>query len=117
MSQVNDRPFTVTSKDDLVTITIHADACEQPEMLTCSSQDWIRQVKGHIRINFSQVKQVNSTLVAWLFQLVQWGPPGEMELEHANHRIRKQLKQFHLQHFIVFPMDDIESSAMLPGTR
>jgi hypothetical protein len=67
-------------------------------------------------VNFSQLQQVNSSLVAWLFQLVQWGS-GPVELAHANQRIRRQLKQFHMQHFITFPMDDIDSSAVLPGTR
>lgn len=118
MSTVSMQPFTISADADTnaVTITIMPDVHDRPDLLTKAGYEWIRELKGRVTVDFVRINQVNSALIAWLFHLVQWGP-GEVDLTNANQRVRRQLKQFHLQHFINFPMDDIDSSAVLPGTR
>lgn len=116
MSTVSMQPFTIITDDETVTITIMPDVYDRPDLLAKAGCEWMRELKGHIEVDFVKIQQVNSTMVAWLFQLVQWGP-GEVALTHASQRVRRQLKQFHLQHFVDFPMEDIDSSAVLPGTR
>lgn len=116
MSTASLQPFTLRSDAESVTIVLMKEVQDRPDLLTKGGHEWMRELKGRIQVDFARIQQVNSSLIAWLFHLVQWGP-GRVELAHANHRVRRQLKQFHLQHFIEFPMDDLESSAVLPGTR
>ena len=111
-----DEPFSITHSDGDTTIIVNPVVCQKPQVVSDASNDWIRGLKGKINVNFYHVHQVNSTLVAWLFQLVQWNR-GRVSLAEASRGVRRQLKQYHLQHFIDFPQQDLESSAYLPGTR
>lgn len=111
----DDSPFTVSRTDEETTIFVNTAAYRHPNLVTEGSCDWIRSLSGKVRVNMSQIEQLNSTLVAWLFQLVQWNR-GQVSLCAASTGLLRQLKQYHLQHFIDFPTSDIDSSAYLPGT-
>jgi len=116
MSEAHDEPFTISQVDGDTTILINPVVCQRPQVVAELNSEWIRTLRGQVQVDFSQVPQLNSILVAWLFQLVQWNR-GRVSLSEASHGIRRQLKQYHLQHFIDFPMSDIESSNTLPGFR
>jgi hypothetical protein len=93
-------PFTVHQDQGTVTITIHRDAGQDPVLFTRPSVDWIRGLRCRVVLDFEHICQVNSALVAWLFQLVQTGRPSSVTLHRANATVIGQLEQFHLEHFI-----------------
>jgi hypothetical protein len=96
-------PFTVNTSDEVISVSIHPDAGQHPALFTRSSVDWVKEVRGgprRMELDFSQIISVNSALVAWLFQLVQVGRIQGLKLNEASAEVVKQLKQFHLEHFI-----------------
>jgi hypothetical protein len=108
MSDLGNIPFSVENDDDGTVVIIHAEACVRPEDLLLADPAWVRQLHGSVLIDFQQVFQVNSAMVAWLFQIVQ-ASPGPVTAIDASTRVRRQLKHFHLEHFMDFPTADVES--------
>lgn len=103
------QPFTIIDCGDYVSITMMPEASDHPDLLSAADYKWFKDLKGPTQVNFSMIQQLNSTMIAWLFQLVQWGPTGRVELSNASRRVRRQLCQYHLHHFMTFPQEDIET--------
>ena len=93
-------PFTITRGPDRMTISIHPDAGQHEGLITEQSYSWIQGITGTVELDFAQVPQVNSMLVAWLFHLVQAGRLTSLVINHANTFVIRQLKQFYLDRFV-----------------
>jgi hypothetical protein len=95
-----DLPFTITHHPDRVVISIHANAGQHEGLITEQSYNWIQGIAGTVELDFANVPQVNSLLVAWLFHLVQAGRLTSLVVKHANTFVVKQMKQFYLDRFV-----------------
>jgi hypothetical protein len=93
-------PFTITRHPDRVVISIHADAGQHEGLITEQSYSWIQGITGTVELDFTNVPQVNSLLVAWLFHLVQAGRLTSLVVKHASTFVVKQMKQFYLDRFV-----------------
>ena len=93
-------PFTITRHPDRIVISIHADAGQHEGLITEQSYNWIQGITGTVELDFTNVPQVNSLLVAWLFHLVQAGRLTRLVVKHANTFVVKQMKQFYLDRFV-----------------
>ena len=93
-------PFTITRHPDRVVISIHADAGQHEGLITEQSYSWIQGITGTVELDFANIPQVNSLLVAWLFHLVQAGRLTSLVVKHANTFVVKQMKQFYLDRFV-----------------
>lgn len=93
-------PFTITRHPDRVDIHIHANAGQHEGLITEQSYRWIEGITGTVELDFANIPQVNSLLVAWLFHLVQAGRLTSLVVKHASTLVVKQMKQFYLDRFV-----------------
>ena len=93
-------PFTITRQPDRIVISIHADAGQHEGLITEQSYSWIQGITGTVELDFANIPQVNSLLVAWLFHLVQAGRLTSLVVKHASTFVVKQMKQFYLDRFV-----------------
>jgi hypothetical protein len=98
-------PFTIIRHPDRVHITIHRDAGQHEGLITEASYSWIQDITGTVELDFGELPQVNSLLVAWLFHLVQAGRLSSLVIRKANKLIISQLKQFYLDRFVTITYD------------
>ncbi len=93
-------PFTIIRRPDRMSISIHADAGQHEGLVTADSYSWIEGITGTVELDFANIPQVNSMLVAWLFHLVQAGRLTSLVINNANTFVIRQLKQFYLDRFV-----------------
>jgi hypothetical protein len=93
-------PFSAVERDGRVVITLHGDAGQSPLMIQEASYRWIVEARGIIELDFSDIVQVSSQLVAWLFHLIQAGRLTSLVVSKANRFVLKQLKQVYLDRFV-----------------
>ena len=93
-------PFTIDQQPDRLVILIHGDAGQRTDLISQQSYQWICAISGTVELDFSQVPQVNSILVAWLFHLIQAGRLTSLMVSKANKFVIGQLKQYYLDRFV-----------------
>jgi hypothetical protein len=93
-------PFTAHERDGRMVITLRGDAGQHPLMVQEASYRWIVEARGTIELDFSDIAQVSSQLIAWLFHLIQAGRLASLVVSRANRFVHKQLKQVYLDRFV-----------------
>jgi ABC-type transporter Mla MlaB component len=93
-------PFTIDQQPDRLVILIHSDAGQRTDLINQQSYQWICALTGTVELDFSQIPQVNSILVAWLFHLIQAGRLTSLMVSKANKFVVGQLKQYYLDRFV-----------------